>query len=407
MNCQLGNNPSNTREKNIALIIKIINRRGVVSRSDLAAETGLTKAGITYITRDLIDRGLIREVGVIEPANRYRSIGLAIDREKYRIIGVQISRSCVLVGLFTLDGVSVGERSFDLSEMDGPSVSMQKICCMIDEFLAGITHEIVAGIGVALPGPFLPKESRIVLMSGTSGWSDVDIHGILSERYDIPVVLEHDANCGALAELWFGDVETRRNILFVNVTNGIGAGIICEGSLYRGQIGTAGEIGHMSIQFSGPRCECGNRGCLEMYCSLKKLKRDYEELLFETDTAAPDAVNADQILLKARGGDRLALQALKRSASYLGIGLANLVNVLGPGTIILGDRFDLAGEALVKIVQESLDQFLLKEIAESVTVRLASEPRENITLRGAVVAVLEYLLSEESRRFGYAESKGQ
>ena len=395
----LGNNPIKARDKNIALIIKIINRKGTCSRSDLAKETGLTKAGITHISRELIDRGLICEIGSLDPENNHRSIGLAIDRRKYRIVSAQINRHFVRAGLCTLDGLCSREETFDFSDDFSPDMTMKKLCSMIDRLLAGLGNEVVVGIGVALPGPFLPAMQRIVLMSGTSGWTDVDIHGILASRYLLPVVLEHDANCGALAELWFGDAETQRNILFVNVTDGIGAGIICEGRLYRGQIGTAGEIGHMSIHFAGPRCECGNRGCLELYCSLRKLRRDYEELLFESGETEEQLLSANQILERAREGDRIAYQALSRSASYLGIGLVNLVNIIGPGTIILADRFDLAGDALLEIIRASLREHLPKEIADSVTVRLASEPRENLTLRGAAVACLERLLAEDPRNF--------
>ncbi len=399
MERQLGSNPIKTRNKNIALVIKLINKKGVCSRSDLAKETGLTKAGITHITRELIDRELICETGSLDPENNHRSIGLAIDRKRYRLIGAQINRHFIRAGLFTLDGVCLDEKSFDFSDRCAPDALMEKLCAMIDDLLAELSNESVAGIGVALPGPFLPAKGKIVLMTGTSGWTDVDIHGILHARYRLPVVLEHDANCGALAELWFGDAETRRNILFINVTDGIGAGIICEGRLYRGQIGTAGEIGHMSIHFAGPRCECGNRGCLELYCSLRKLRRDYEELLFESGATDVELLSAEQILIRAREGDRIAYQALNRSASYLGIGLVSLVNVIGPGTIILADRFDLAGDALLEIVRSSLREHLPKEIAESVAVRLASEPRENITLRGAAVACFEHLLAEETRSF--------
>ncbi len=402
MKKQLGNNAATARVRNIALIIKLINRAGVCSRADLAAKTGLTQAGITYITKELIERGLIREVGVMEGKSRHPSIGLAIDRGRHAVIGAQINRNYVRAGLYTFDGVGIDEKSAVFSEAVAPAVLMDKLFLCISELLgeANATHQ-VAGIGVALPGPFLPAQGKIGLMSGAPGWSDIDIRGSLEERFRLPVTLEHDANCGALAELWYGDTDTQRNILFVNVADGIGAGIICEGKLYRGQIGTAGEIGHMSVNFAGPSCECGNRGCLELYCSLKKLRRDYAEILLESGVGG-DA-DASGVLALAREGDETARRALSRSATYLGFGLASLVNVLGPGTIILADRFSDAGAALTEMVRGVMNRYLLPEISGSVAVRLASEPRENIILRGAAVAVLEHLLAGSVQPFAAAE----
>ena len=256
------------------------------------------------------------------------------------------------------------------------------------------------GIGVALPGPYLPAKGKIELMSGSPGWAEIDLEAELSRAYRLPVVLEHDANCGALAELWYGGGDTGRNLLFVNIADGIGAGIITNGHLYRGQLGIAGEIGHMSINFNGPRCECGNRGCMELYCSLKRLKENYDEIRLSQNAAEENGKTAEEILRSAAGGDECAAEALRRCVSYLGIGLANIVNIIDPGTIILSDRFAEAGETLVSLVWENIRRYLLPDIAAGVTVRLASEPRETIMLRGSAIAVMERLLHSPAAHFG-------
>ena len=395
---KLGSNAVTTREKNIALIIKLINRNnrgsGGCSRAELAVQTGLTQASITYITKELIRWGLIRETGVLEGRTRHPSIGLAIDRENYGIIGVQINREYVRAGLFAIDGETLYTECETFPAPAEPGMVMERMYQCIGRILRRIPAGTTAlAVGVALPGPFLPAKGKIELMTGAPGWSEIDIQGELAKRYALPVFLEHDANCGALAELWYGDTETQHNILYVNVANGIGAGLIFDGKLTRGQIGTAGEIGHMSLNFDGPPCECGNRGCLELYCSLGKLKSDYDAL---TGTSGK---TAEEILLLAKNGDVPAENALEKSASYLGIGLANLVNILNPGTIILSDTFAAAGETLTKLVRWHMNRYLLHDIAECVEVRTASGPLEEITMRGASVAALEQLLKEPTKYF--------
>ncbi len=394
-----GNNAKTSREKNIALIVKLINRSGVISRAELAALTGLTQASITYITKDLIDRGLLCETGTVEGKTHHPSIGLAIDRSRYAILSVQINRSYVTAGLYALDGTQLCKRTGTFPEPPPPRVLLDRMFLELDGILGDLplpADAAVLGIGVALPGPFLPAEGRIELMSGAPGWAEVDLHAELKERYGLPVVLEHDANCGALAELWHGNPEDRSNILYVMAADGIGAGIICDGRLYRGHIGTAGEIGHMCVNFTGPRCECGNRGCLEMYCSLRRLKADYDALLFEEGTGAA-AATAEDVLTSAAAGDRLALRALERSAGYLGIGLANLTNILNPELIILADKFALAGEAFAAMTEEAMKRYLLPPVAESVSVRTATQSTEDSILCGASVSLLEQLLREPTR----------
>lgn len=397
----LGNNAITAREKNIALIIKLLNKYGVCSRANLAAHTGLTQASITYITKELIEWEVIYEVGVIEGASRHPSIGLSINPTRYALLGIQLNRDYIHVGLFTLSGDIIQKETIIYDKPEKPVIMIDNMLQCIQEILTQLPDEIILlGGGIALPGPFLPTQGKIELMSGAPDWSEIDIRSRISQICDVPLVLEHDANCGALAELWSGNVANDKDILYVNVADGIGAGLICNGKLYRGQLGTAGEIGHMCVNFNGPRCECGNKGCLELYCSLKKLKRDYDEILFEQDGESQEAVTAADILRLASQNNPIACRALDKSTAYLGLGLANLVNILNPGTIILADQFSKAGNILVDLTYKHMKKFLLKTLADHVEIRLTSAPFETIIMRGATIAVLEQLLKDPLQTFG-------
>lgn len=400
MKRKLGNNSVTAREKNIALIIKLLNIYNVCSRANLAKETGLTQASITYITKELIDRGVIRETGIIESGNHHPSIGLSISPDKYVLMGIQINRDYIHIGLFTLDGKAIDKKTIRYDKPELPGIMVSDMLACMDDIIQNMPAEmILIGGGAALPGPFIPNLGKIELMSGAPDWSEIDISKCITDKYNIPFILEHDANCGALAELWKGNVNEKQDILFVNIADGIGAGIICDGKLYRGQIGTAGEIGHMSINFSGPRCECGNRGCLEMYCSLKKLKRDYDEILFEQGKEIVQPVTSDEILILASRKDPTACMALEKSVSYLGFGLASIVNILNSGTIILADQFAKAGDTLIELTSKHMKKYLLKPLAESVEIRLVSDTSDSFIMRGATIAILEQLLKNPTSIF--------
>lgn len=397
----LGKNAVTTREDNIALIIRLLIENGICSRADLAQKTGLTQASITYIVRDLINWGLVRETGTIEGKTRHPSIGIAVSREKFRIIGIQLNRGYLRSALLAPDGAVLLEKYREFPRETAPREILTVMHACIGEMLGSMEPSCVpVGIGIALPGPYLPAKGKIELMSGSPGWAEIDLEAELSHAYRLPVVLEHDANCGALAELRYGGGDTGRNLLFVNIADGIGAGIITDGHLYRGQLGIAGEIGHMSINFNGPRCECGNRGCMELYCSLRRLKAEYEEICLSENGPEENEKTAEDILRSAANGESHAVEALRRCVFYLGIGLANIVNIINPGVIILSDRFAEAGETLVSLVRENISRYLLSDIAVGVNVRLSSEPCETIVLRGSAVAVMERLLQNPAQHFG-------
>lgn len=257
----------------------------------------------------------------------------------------------------------------------------------------------VLGIGVAIPGPFLSDAETIILMSGFPGWETVDINSELSKEFGLPVFLEHDANCGALAELWYGQVGDNDNMVYVVADLGVGAGIVINGKLYNGDLGIAGEIGHSTIDYSGPKCECGNCGCLELYCSTKVLLQEYKkETASQPEYSGSGSKTVEEVLKCVANGDPLARKVFKRVATFLGIGLVNVVNSFNPGLIVIGDRITLAGDYLLEVVDEVLKARLLKPIYDRVEIRLGSFIKDPI-LYGASALVLQRALKRPSDYF--------
>lgn len=246
--------------------------------------------------------------------------------------------------------------------------------------LANVRGAALRGVGVSVPGPLDPARG-VVHFSPNLGWHDVPLAQRLEERLGVPVALDDDANCAALGEhAAYGDAAPR-DFVYIVIGTGIGGGLIFDGELYRGASGSAGEIGHTTIVSDGPRCTCGNRGCLEALAAGPALVRRAREL-------GTDYANAGELIAAARAGEAIASQALGDAARYLGIGLANLVNSLNPAAIALGGGVALdAREMLLDPAVAEMRGRAFASAASAVRVELA-RLGEDASLVGAARLIL-------------------
>jgi glucokinase len=166
-----------------------------------------------------------------------------------------------------------------------------------------------------------------------------NLKSALEDTFRIPVLLENDANAAAVGEMWLGAARGARNVICITLGTGVGAGIILDGKLWRGTFGTAGELGHTTFDaFNGPECKCGNRGCLEMYASATAIVRMARESLssHSNTTLSDQCLTAAKVYEAGVQGDSLALEVFRTVGAYLGVGIANLINILGPEVIVIG-----------------------------------------------------------------------
>jgi predicted NBD/HSP70 family sugar kinase len=253
------------------------------------------------------------------------------------------------------------------------------------------------GIGFAVPGPYIKESGVFALMSRVPGWENIDFAVQLRSGLEYPVFFEHDANCGALAEWWYGD-NRYSSLLFLLAGQGIGAGIIENGNIFSGSMGIAGEVGHMSINYKGPICECGHRGCLELYASTFILENEVRTFLnkgFKTSLSA-GPLNIDTILKAVNSGDPLAVKVFDRIAKALGFGVVNIVNIYNPEVIILGDMLAKAPERLLKIVKEVVKENLRPILYDKLKIRISNfEPEETVML-GISAMVFDSIVGNDS-----------
>lgn len=219
------------------------------------------------------------------------------------------------------------------------------------------TDEKVASIAVAVPGPMDPFAGVILTAPNIPGWDDLPLQHLLEERYHVPVALGNDANLAALGEWKYGAGRGHHHLVYLTVSTGIGGGVIIDDRLLLGKRGLAAELGHVTVQADGPICGCGQPGHLESFSSGTGATNWVKDQLAQgvaSSLAEVEPLTAKAISQAAQQGDALAIQAITRAGTYLGIGIANYLQIFNPTVIVIGGGFSRTGELLFKPMRESL-----------------------------------------------------
>jgi glucokinase len=241
----------------------------------------------------------------------------------------------------------------------GADAVVDRIARMIDTVLAetiaetGAKREDFAGVGIGSPGP-LDREHGIVIMTPNLGWRNFPLRDEISKRVGLPASLDNDANCATLGEWWCGAAKGARHVIGITIGTGIGGGIMVDGRLYHGASDVAGEIGHTTIDVDGRKCGCGNYGCLEAYASGPAIARRAVEAvesgvpsrLAEYCGGSLSRVTAQTVYRAAKDGDELAEEVVHDTAKFLGVGVANMVNIFNPEVVVVFGGVTQAGDTL-------------------------------------------------------------
>jgi predicted NBD/HSP70 family sugar kinase len=244
------------------------------------------------------------------------------------------------------------------------------------------------GVGIVVPGMVASDAGR-VLLAPNLGWRNVNLRDPIAAALDVPVQIENSGKACALAQLWAArEGHAPSNFVYVNVSDGIGVGVVLGGELIRGQHNIAGEFGHVPLNIDGPRCGCGATGCWEAYVSnLATLSRYFGRDLRERPIA-PDvlALTVDDLIARARGGDAKALAALLSTARYLGLGLGSVVNAIDPSHVYIGGEITAAWDLIEATVRAGLSERALTPAAGATPI-VVVPPEQYPRLRGAAALV--------------------
>ncbi|MHB8839097.1 MAG: ROK family protein [Gemmatimonadaceae bacterium] len=276
------------------------------------------------------------------------------------VVGVDIGGTNLVVGAMPADGSrEICVHTLPTRADLGADAVVQRICDMIETTIAavigetGATREQIAGVGIGCPGP-LDRKQGIVIVTPNLGWTNFPLRSRVSEAVGLPASLDNDANCATLGEWWLGAAKGGRHVVGITLGTGIGGGLILDGRLFHGASDVAGEIGHTTIEANGRRCGCGNYGCLEAYASGPAIAlRAREALANGEPSLVRDLCEGDLTKLtaatvyKASGqGDPIASEVVKETARFLGIGVANILNVYNPDVVVLAGGVAQAGDSL-------------------------------------------------------------
>lgn len=389
-----GQNNDDIQESNRSLILRIMARDPICTRTQIAEETGLQQATITKIMQELLSVGVVTETGIVEGKKGRRSIGLKLNSESIKVIGVKISKDMIQVGLFDFCGKLYEKYTESTLNYNSVNRIVRHIKRAVNQILAN--HSDVFAMGIAVPGPFYKAENRILLMADRPGWTEVDFEKEFIQAYDFPVVIEHDANAGALAEWKYGtyDSEVGTLVHFI-ASEGVGAGIITNGEILQNPNGISTEIGHMSIDFHGERCSCGNYGCLRLYCTSWALVRYAEKELKahpESCLNQCDEITAGTIFEGVGKGDAFCIACVERMGFFIGCGLANIVNIYSPNAIRISDIMVAGGDCMMRKIRETVRDRVLPFNYERLSIEY-SQMKEDTILSGAAAIAVDWLLN--------------
>src|SRR5215211_1722138 len=395
------------RQINLSTVLTHLRQNAPISRAALAEISGLNRATITRLVRELIDHGFVRETGLQSLRSGRPSILLQLDPDAGCIIGAEIEVKFGSIILTDLSAHILWHQEVDFGDSDDLDTILNCTAQLIRQAYAKAeeTNCHILGLGMSLPG-LVDVSSGVLLFAPNMRWSDVPVKQWLQKEFHIPIYVDNKANMAALAESYFGSARDSNYVLYINITAGVGSGIVMNQRILPGASGLAGEVGHMSINPNGPKCNCGSYGCWETYVSaLAVFRRVRESILAGQESQLADVVQdgferitVPLMVEAARKGDQVAIAAFEETGFYLGVGLANLINTFNPQKVVLGGYVTQAHEFLLPVIQKTVQERALRWPREAADIVVATYVND-ASLMGAVATVYGQILSNPNQAF--------
>ncbi len=392
-----GTNLPRIADYNQGIVLEAIRISDGTSRVEIAESTGLTAQTVSNIVKRLTERGLVIELDRVASGSGKPRVMIRANPDSSYAVGVQIDGDDTSYVLADLTG-GVVSRERQLTPQAGPRSVIEQVAGSVERIVdgAGISAEKMLGMGVACPGPLDPVKGVVTRPPNLLGWKEVPLKDRLEEATGYPVLVDNDATASAIGERWFGGAKSTSNFAVIYAGVGIGAGLFIEDHVYRGSTANAGEFGHLSLNPDGPECFCGNRGCVEVYCSpknltlsvLRRLENGEPSSLRTKYETNPRSVDFLAVSEAALAGDELAAGEVRNSARLLGYGAVNLVNLLDLEMIVLGGKgFRDLGALYQKDIEYAIRSHSITRQLRKIEVRL-SEAGEDAGALGAASLVL-------------------
>ena len=310
---------------------------------------------------------------------------------KNYVVGVDLGGTKISTALSDLEGKIINQTTIPTDAHEGEVPVLNRIINSIEKVVSAVSYEDIKGIGIGSPGPLDAKQG-IIITTPNLPFKNFNLVKPISEKFGVPVFLDNDANVAAIGEFMFGAGKGAENIVFFTVSTGVGGGAILNGKVYRGHTSNALEIGHMTVAPHGPRCNCGNVGCVEATSSGTAIaKRAHEALSTKVETSLRkyENVTSYEVFVEAAAGDPVAKDIIDDAMNYLGIAVANAVSIFDPEYVIIGGGVSKAGDVVFDTVRKVVNKRCFKSMAESVKIVPAGLGTDAGLIGAVALALLE------------------
>ena len=373
------NNSKNNKLFNRNAVLSMLALNAPISRIELANRSGLSKMSLTNIINEFSELGYIKEAGVDHSSlGKKKPILLELNDNCVCAVGINITRSYLEGCVCDIKGNTITTRRLDFNANLTSELLVKYIISMVSELIetADVT---ISGIGISCIGPLDLQKGKILNPTNFYNIANLDIVIPVKAKFNLPVYLRRNNDCAILAEKFYGIARGINNVVFLGISEGVGASAIINDKLIVGANGLSCEIGHTTIDINGEKCKCGNRGCLELYANTDKVISSAKDC-FESGTkvAFKDVVNA------AEEGNALCKEVIDSFIKYASIAITNLVKVYDPSLVVLGNTITSGGDELLNAIK--------KEVALNCEFSNIdySKFKENAPLMGASAAVFDH-----------------
>ena len=356
-------NPKMNLEARERQVLQLLRRRPVFSRAQIVDATGLSRNRVTQILGTLQKQNLIVPSKVGDSTGGRPPMLLSFNKEAHYVVGVDFGATAFRIGISNLGAEPLAIHEEALEIKAGPEPVLGRALEIIRGLLRqqGISSRTILGIGVGVPGPVEFRTGRPISPPIMPGWDGFRVADFFRKDFTCPVFVDNDVNVMALGEHWAGEGRGVNNFIFIKIATGIGAGIICNGHIYRGEQGCAGDVGHIMADATGPRCNCGNIGCLEAVAAAPAMvrlglaaAREGRSPVLAEMLGAQGQLTAVDVARAAAQGDQPAIDIIRQSGRLIGQVLAGLVNFYNPSLIVIGGGVSRVGHLLLASIRETV-----------------------------------------------------
>jgi len=390
------------RKINKSIVLNMLRLQAPISRAEVANQTGLNRSTISNIVNSLIEDGLVWEDQLQNSKIGRPTIPLRLKREGGAVIGLELGVDFIAVMLTDFIAEAIWEARIPTLPYQSQTELIGKAEELINHALSIANQQNLKplGMGVALPGLVNVQQGELIIAPNLQ-WKNLPLRSMWSQRFNIPIYIENDANLAALGEYYFGHARGVENFIYVSSGIGLGGGIMIGGKLLRGGHGFAGEIGHIQRDQNGQPCGCGRIGCWETQVGPRAvLRRVKKELQTTLDPSLRDGYQADienmtfeMVVMLALEGNPIYRQVMEEVAIYLGAGIADLVNIFNPDMVVIGGALTLVQEILQPVIERTVLSLALPPSSENLRIAF-SKTGSKAPVLGAVAVVLDDILRE-------------